>query len=82
MAENEKTLKSRITVRRGTARQWAQASSRGFVPKAGEPIFYQEDSLYPEEIANILKIGNGYDTPDKLSSLTIDDGDISEQTTF
>lgn len=74
-----KNIKSVIVLKRGTAEQWSRASAAGYIPKTGEPVFYQKD---PNDLTstefNILKIGDGFNTPDNLPALTIDDGDISE----
>ena len=47
----EKTVKSRIQVKRGTSAQWKEAGDKGFTPKEGEIIFYSD--------LNKIKIGNG-----------------------
>lgn len=64
----EKSIKTRLVFKRGTKSDWGKASTAGFIPKMGEPIFYSD--------TNILKVGNGANTPDALAHL-LDDGDIS-----
>ena len=47
-----------------TAENWATASTNGFIPKLGEPIFYKEQD--GEGFKFSMKIGDGIRTPDEL----------------
>jgi hypothetical protein len=62
----EKTVKSRIQVKRGTSAEWALATT--FVPKEGEIIFYSD--------LNKMKIGNGTTLVGNLPFLHVDKSEI------
>lgn len=60
----EKTVKSRIQVKRGTSAQWKEAGDKGFTPKEGEIIFYSD--------LNKIKIGDGKTIVDsKVAGTTV-----------
>jgi hypothetical protein len=58
----EKTIKSRIQVKRGSSTDWKTAGSNGFIPKEGEIIFYSD--------LNKIKIGDGKTIVDSKTSGT------------
>ena len=62
----EKTVKSRIQVKRGTSADWALATN--FVPKEGEIIFYSD--------LNKMKIGDGNTLVSSLPFLHVDKSEI------
>lgn len=62
----EKTVKSRIQVKRGTSAEWALATN--FVPKEGEIIFYSD--------LNKMKIGDGNTLVSSLPFLHVDKSEI------
>ena len=61
---SNKELKTRIQMKNDTAENWATASTNGFIPRLGEPIFYKEQD--GEGFKFSMKIGDGVRTPDKL----------------
>ncbi len=58
----DKTIKTRIQMKHGTAADWDRADDAGFKPLEGESIFYTDK--------NIFKIGDGESTISELPSLT------------
>lgn len=56
-----KEIKARITFKRDTTYNWAQASKKdsSFIPRVGEPIYYTDDQ-------RCLKIGDGFNAPENL----------------
>ena len=68
---SEKPIKkiiSRFILKRGTADQWKAASDDNYIPELGEPIFYQQQK--GKTLSNVLKVGDGKNTPDNLPPLT------------
>ncbi len=61
----EKTVKTRVQIKRGTEADWKAASRANFKPLNGELIYYTDKG--------ILKIGNNKDTPDNLPALARED---------
>jgi hypothetical protein len=71
----EKTVKSRIQVKRGTSAQWQEAESNAikngktpFTPYEGEIIFYSD--------LNKIKIGDGVSVLSSLPFLHVDKSEI------
>lgn len=60
---SNKELKTRIQLKNDTASNWDIASTNGFIPKLGEPIFYREEggTIYG------MKMGDGIHTPKELA---------------
>lgn len=59
---NEKRVNTRIQLKIDTTDHWTVAGNNGFIPKAGEPIVYQENSYDDngEPVTQMrLKIGDG-----------------------
>jgi hypothetical protein len=61
----DKTVKTRVQIKRGTEADWKAASRADFKPLNGELIYYTDKG--------ILKIGNNTDTPDDLPALARED---------
>ena len=75
---SNKELKTRIQMKNDTAENWATASTNGFIPKLGEPIFYKEQDgdgfKFPK-----MKIGDGVRTPDELPSYSGSWDDLTDK---
>lgn len=61
----DKTVKTRVQIKRGTEADWEAASRANFKPLNGELIYYTDKG--------ILKIGNNTDTPNDLPALARED---------
>ena len=84
---NEKQIKARFQQKTDTSEKWNIASSKGFIPKKGEIIVYQ-DEQNSKSISKI-KIGDGKNAVEQLDFIGADSGsggidivDVIELPTF
>lgn len=62
---SNKELKTRIQMKNDTADNWATASTNGFIPKLGEPIFYRTGNN-TDGYSFAMKIGDNIRTAEEL----------------